>query len=270
MSGYTGHSRHLTGPGTITNPWGSSVLVRWKARALGKRDKPVTSCLEFRDDVRKNLIGSRFFSLVVKSQDVIRMLGDESVIGSLALGGGRAGRITRVEVPQDERLVTLGGNLLNKAVVVTIRRPHERRIDTRNAHESLFNEPHLIMDLVKAECGEIRVRPGVGLDLVATLDGRQDTVDVVLIIDTTIVVSIEEECSRGTSSIQGVENCLVIDVRAIIKGQSDGVGNGAAGDDLCLLTLGKVSGVCMTQQSQGSDDGELGQHNLMREGMWAK
>jgi hypothetical protein len=58
----------------------------------------------------------------------------------------------------------------------------------------------------------------------------------------------------------------------IIKGQSDVVGFGAAGNNLCqwCVTLGKVSGGCLNQQNggnQGSDGGELEQHNLVEGGV---
>jgi len=207
-------------------------LVSWQVQAFSKSDKVVTRGLEFRDGVRKNLMGSCFISLMVKGQDGRGMFGDGTVILSLALGDSGAGRIARVKVPEDDLLPTLVGNLTNKVVVAAIRRPHERGSDTQDPLESLVNAPHLTPDLVLVKGGEIRVRPRMGRDLVARFVGILDTLDAVSTIDTIIVVSVPEECSLGTSSDQGVGDILEINVRAIIKGQSDIVGFGAAADNL--------------------------------------
>lgn len=73
--------------------------------------------------------------------------------------------------------------------------------------------------------GHLRVRA----KLVATVDGILN--DIGVVVDGTKVVAVHEEGALHVGSVELVENRLGEGEWTIIKGDGDGVGNSAAGDD---------------------------------------
>ena len=123
---------------------------------------------------------------MIQDQDRLWARIDETTISLVTLCCSGPSRVTRVEVPKDELLTALVGTLLNEIGVVAVRRSHERGCNAQYTLEGLLDEKHLVVDLVKRECGEVGVRPGVRGDHMSMLVSVLHTRDIVSVVDTAV------------------------------------------------------------------------------------
>lgn len=228
-------------------------------KALSKCDQSIPSGLQFLDGVRDDLLRSGRDGFVVQSEDVAGALSDNGIVSVLALLSRNAKRITGVEVPDRETLTTNRGGLTNKVVVVAEGWAHEGGLHTTNALEGLFDSPHLIVNLIPGKGCEIFVGPGVGGDLVSFVVSILDTLDVGIIIDTAVVVAVEEEGALSTGSNEGFTDIVEPDIGAVIEGKSYSIGDGAFTVDLCESTLLRGS-ADTADEGEGDCDEEGSEH----------
>jgi hypothetical protein len=209
------------------------LLIRLHVPALGNSYELVTCSLKCFDDVRNDDVRSFLVNFMIQSQDGAGVLLDEIIVSFVALGGSRPSRVAGVEVPCDEFLSALVGDLAYEIVVVAVRRPQERRRDAEQTLEGLFDSPELVVDLVEGKSGEVLMIPGVRSDHVPLTVGVFHTFHIDRIVDTTVVVTIPEECAFGTSRDQCSRYVVNVLFRSVVECQRDGVRDLALRDQLC-------------------------------------
>lgn len=95
--------------------------------------------------------------------------------------------------------------------------------------EGVVQLGHLRGDVPGAKSCEVRVRPGVGTDLVTLVDHALD--GALVVPDGSPVLSVEEEGGPHASSAQSTDNLISVGKGAVVKSQGDGVWDSAAIDD---------------------------------------
>jgi hypothetical protein len=123
---------------------------------------------------------------VIQGKDGIGVLLDEGVISCVTLCRSGPSRIPRIEVPSDELLSTLVGDLAHEVVIITVGRPQECRSDTEQTLEGLFNQIELVVDLIKGESSEIFMVPGVRGDHMSLSVGVLHTFNVDRVVNATV------------------------------------------------------------------------------------
>jgi len=176
-------------------------LVRTCANAICKSDEFVPGFLEKVYSIRQNFKNSPINNLMHEGQKRRRMSLHDVSKQLLRLGRGISKCVLRVKVPQDKLLPALGGNLTNEIVIRAVWGTHERRRDANETLERLFHAPHLVVNLVKGQRGEVAVRPCVRGDLMAFAVDRLDVLSVLGAVNATPVIAIEKESPLGTGCI---------------------------------------------------------------------
>jgi len=217
----------LAVPGRIASLRRSNALVWVLSKTLSKRDELVSSGLQPLDSVRDDIVRSLLVRLVVESEDGAGVLIGDCVVLVFARGGARTSRVARIKIPDDNALPTDTRRLQNKVIVVAVGRTHECGISASDFNKSLFYAPHLVVDLIPSERGQIFVRPCVRCDLMTVVVRVFDAFRWVCAVNTRVVVPVEEESALRASSIERVDDVVQIDIRSVVKSQRDGVGFGA-------------------------------------------
>lgn len=177
---------------------------------------------------------------MIQGDDIIRMAIRQIRIRLLALCNSRARAVSRVEVPEDEALVAHSRRLSDEIVVIPVRWAHPRGRDADDARERELYLPHLVMDLVPAKRGEVKVRPGVRCDEVSRSVSVLQGGDLAVIVDTVpyegcilmtgavvkctgrTVIAVYKECAFNTSRCESVrdvwaENKMNNSVRIVVR-----------------------------------------------------
>jgi hypothetical protein len=133
--------------------WCPHALVRGHTKTFSDRDKSISTRLQYSDGVWEDVKGGGVCHIrkdhernwimqtrlttdfVVQSKHVQRVAGGEIGVSLDALSGWHTGRITRVKVPDDERLIAGCGNSSDIVVVSSVRGSHEGRVDAHDAFE---------------------------------------------------------------------------------------------------------------------------------------
>lgn len=110
----------------------------------------------------------------------------KGIISRVTLCRCRSCRIARVKVPDNDFLAALFSYLANKVVVAAVRRSHKCRRDTDETLESLFDAPHLVVNLVKGQSGQIFVRPCMRGDLVSFVVDVLDALNALVSVNTPV------------------------------------------------------------------------------------
>jgi hypothetical protein len=245
-------------------------LVSVNTEALSEGNQLVALALKCRDEPGNELVSGGLNRLMVQGQEVLRLLVKGVGINRFALCDGRSEGIFAIQVPDGKGLAADVGGLTDEIIVVAIRRTHESRVSAGNLHESLFDAPHLIVDLVPGERGKILVGPSVGGKLMSFVVQVLDALAIV-VVDALVVVTIDEESALCASSNESFADVVHVDVGTIIESQSNSIVLGAArvdsGQGSCaLLDWVRRGGRDEASGGSGEDCGERELHCEKRKG----
>lgn len=206
-------------PCTVASSGFPNGVISWDPKTLRDGNQLITSSLQLLDGEGNDSRNSGLVCLVVKSQEILRLLRDLLSVQGLGLASCLANRVARVEVPENQRLVPDSSSRADQVVIVPIRGTHESRGNAKNLLHCLFDSPHLVVDLIPSKGSQILVIPSMITDLMASLVGVLQIGGDARRVDAVVVVAVNEESSLGTVLGQKIRELFLVDVWTVVEGQ---------------------------------------------------
>lgn len=223
-AGCAGGGGLVASPGAVLGLWGSNGSIWLDVETLSEGNHGVSGVLEEGDGERNDIGAGGLDGLVVEDEHVADMRVDSALVYVLAESNGCAICIFSILIPNSHALVALEGYLQDIVVVATEWGTHETGLDTEDTTESLFHSVHTVLDLGSGESCEIGVRPSVISNHHTMVVSILDTGDHVSVVDTAIVVPVEEEGPLDLVLYEQVNELLMVDVRTVIEGERNLLG----------------------------------------------
>lgn len=148
--------------------------------------------------------------------------GLDALEGSL---GGEVVPVLGINVGLDDAVVVRAHVALDVSSNGEIWGSHVGWSDTNDVDKGLLETLHLSLDLGGGVRAHVWMRPGVGTDLVARVEGLLEGGSAV--VDAAVESTGDEESSLGSGSVEGVDELVHVGTWSIIEGQGNDTWLGA-------------------------------------------
>lgn len=221
----------VASPGTITGTVSADDLVRVELDgASNSLASGVTVLANHVDDLRDHRIGSCLDGLVVEHNSVggsVKVpVNIQSRLDTVAIS------IASVPVPSDNHQAPPLVQILDLLWAnVSVRRTDASRHSTNDPPQSIFHQLNLLVKLLVVHQANVGMVPGVRANLVPLLVRVTQALNRSIVVNAAVVVTVDEERRLLVAGVaEGIDDLARVEVRAVVEGDGEALGRGAASD----------------------------------------